>query len=173
MLDPTVVPGAFGAALWLYLPAFVANGAPVVVAKLPRFPFRRPVWEAALGKNKTWAGFAGGVGAGVVAGLIQYVAFDWWPYGVHTWVLWSAAIALGALVGDVVKSYCKRKIGIPPGGAWPVVDGIDYVLGAMLFGLPLFVPTWPVALALLVSGPILSLLANVFSYSVGWKKVWY
>lgn len=164
---------ALAAALWLYLAAFVANATPVLVGRA-RFlaPLRRPIWEAGLGANKSWAGFAAGVLAGTIAGALQ-VFLTPWPFHPALWIAWSALISFGALLGDCVKSYFKRRIGIKPGGAWPVVDGIDYVVGALVAGLPLFVPAWQVAVALLVAGPVLSLLANVFSYAVGWKRVWY
>lgn len=164
---------ALAAAIWLYLPAFAANAAPVLIAKLPFFKsISRPIWPARLGANKTWAGLIGGVLVGTVVGLLQILLTPW-PYGIGLWLGWSALISFGALIGDSVKSYFKRRIGIKPGAAWPVVDGIDYVVGALVFGLPLFVPAWEVAVALLVAGPILSLLANVISFSLGLKKVWY
>ncbi len=166
---------ALAAALWIYLAAFAANAAPILIARLPFFErIRRPIWEKGLGANKTWPGFIGGIAIGVVIGILQITLTPWGnEVGIWPWILWSALIAFGALLGDAVKSYCKRRIGIPPGGAWPVVDGIDYVVGALAVGLPLFVPAWPIAVALLVAGPILSLVANIFSYAVGWKKVWY
>lgn len=164
---------ALAAALWLYFPALIANAAPVLIARLPFFArISRPIWPARLGANKTWTGFVGGVLAGTFAGWLQ-IALTPWPYGPWLWIGWSALISVGALVGDGVKSYFKRRIGIKPGAAWPVVDGVDYVVGALIFGLPLFLPAWQVALALLIAGPILSLLANVVSYSLGLKKVWY
>jgi CDP-2,3-bis-(O-geranylgeranyl)-sn-glycerol synthase len=164
---------ALAAALWLYLPALVANSAPVLIAKLPFFHrVKRPIWAAGLGSNKTWAGLIGGTVAGVVVGWLQ-IAFTSWPYEPWLWIGWSTLISFGALFADAAKSWFKRRIGIPPGGALPVVDGIDYVVGALIFGLPLFVPSWEVALALFIAGPILSLLANIVSYSLGLKKVWY
>lgn len=164
---------ALAAALWIYLPAFAANAAPLLVARLPFVArIRRPIWEKGLGANKTWPGFAGGILAGVIVAALQ-IALTPWPNPPLLWLSWGTLIAFGALLGDATKSYFKRRIGIPPGGAWPVVDGIDYVVGALVVGLPLFVPAWPVAVALLVAGPVLSLMANVFSYAVGWKKVWY
>lgn len=166
---------ALAAALWIYLPALAANAAPVLIARFPFFHrIRYPLWEAGLGKNKTWAGLLGGIAAGVLVGFLQITLTPWGrEFGYEQWILWSALIAFGALLGDAVKSYCKRRIGIPPGGAWPVIDGIDYVLGALIVGLPLFVPSWQVAVALLIAGPILSLIANVCSYALGLKKVWY
>ncbi len=166
---------ALAAALWLYLPALAANAAPVLIAKMPFFPkIRLPIWQAGLGANKTWAGLIGGVVVGVLVGYLQ-IAVTPWSNAVNApaWILWSFLIALGALVGDAVKSFFKRKMGIPPGGAFPVIDGIDYVVGAYLFGLPILSPVWPIVVALLIAGPILSLIANVFSFMMGWKKVWY
>lgn len=163
---------ALAAAVWMYLPAFAANAAPVLVALLP-IP-RRPIWPSLLGANKTWNGLVGGVLVGVLAGLAQLTLTPWHRVvDAGPWIAWSALVSFGALFADAAKSVLKRKIGIPPGGALPVVDGIDYVVGAMVFGLAYFVPSWQIALALLVAGPVLSLLANVASYLLGWKKVWY
>ncbi len=165
--------GHLTAALWIYLPALVANSAPVLIARLPFFErIRRPIWEAGLGANKTWAGLLGGVLAGIIVGWLQFT-FSSLPYDPFLLMLWSTLISFGALLGDSVESFFKRQIGIKPGGALPVLDGLDYVVGALLVGLPLFVPSWPIAIALLVAGPILSLLANVLSYMLGIKKVWY
>jgi CDP-2,3-bis-(O-geranylgeranyl)-sn-glycerol synthase len=164
---------ALAAALWLYLPALVANAAPVVLAAIPFLaPLRVPIWPSGLGANKTWLGLAGGVLLGTLAGWLQ-IALTPWPYGPWLWIAWSALVSFGALFADAAKSWAKRRMGIPPGGALPVVDGVDYVVGAIVFGLPLFVPSWPVAVALLVAGPVLSLLANAVSYALGLKKVWY
>lgn len=163
---------ALAAALWLYLPALAANAAPVPLAKLP-LP-RAPIWAAGLGANKTWTGLVGGVCVGVAVGALQLVLTPWGEFFAGpAWILWSALVSFGALFADAAKSYLKRRMGIAPGGALPVVDGIDYVVGALLFGLPLFVPAWEIAVALLVAGPVLSLGANVASYAVGLKKVWY
>lgn len=166
---------ALAAALWLYLPAFVANAVPVFVGKSKRIaPLRIPVWEKGLGKNKSWAGVLAAIIAGTLTGWLQLVLTSWeLQVGFGAWIAWSALISFGAMFGDCVKSYVKRRIGIAPGNAWPVIDGIDYVVGALVCGLLLFVPTWSVALALIIAGPILSLLANVISYLMGWKKVWY
>lgn len=166
---------ALAAAIWLYLPALVANAVPVFIGKARWLaPYRIPVWEKGLGANKSWAGIVAAVVAGTLIGWLQISLTPWDNViGIWLWIGWSALISLGAMLGDCVKSYFKRRIGIKPGGAWPVIDGIDYVVGALVCGLPLFVPAWQVAVALLVAGPILSLAANSFSYVMGWKKVWY
>lgn len=40
------------------------------------------------------------------------------------------ALPLGALAGDVVKSFFKRRFGVASGARWPVADQLDFVFGA-------------------------------------------
>lgn len=163
------------AAFWFYLPAFVANSAPLLVARLASIQrINRPIWREGLGPNKTWIGFWGGMAAGVLVGVLQVSLTPWsHVHDVGFWVLWSAIISFGALLGDSAKSFFKRRIGIAPGASWPVFDGVDYVIGALVVGLLLFVPSWQLVVAMLVLGPVLSLCANIVSYAMGWKNVWY
>ena len=46
-------------------------------------------------------------------------------------------IPLGALLGDLTGAFIKRRLGIQPGGLLPIVDQIDFVVGAVVFSLPL------------------------------------
>lgn len=47
-------------------------------------------------------------------------------------------MALGALViGDIGKSYVKRRFGIKPGAPWKPWDDLDFGLGTALVLLPL------------------------------------
>lgn len=85
-------------ALWIFLPAYVANMSPVLVAKLV------PGWKAPidggrmgkdgkriLGPGKTWRGLVGGtILGGVTAGLVAVGAFHWdlmagWDYGAYAY----------------------------------------------------------------------------------------
>src|SRR4051812_27852644 len=50
--------------------------------------------------------------------------------------LLGAWIGLGALSGDLVKSFAKRRRGILPGQAWIPFDQIDWLLGALAFAAP-------------------------------------
>ncbi len=40
------------------------------------------------------------------------------------------------MTGDAVKSFFKRRAGVPPGGRWIPADEIDFIIGAMLLGSP-------------------------------------
>lgn len=101
-----------------------ANMAPVLAARynwLPQFAF--PINERYLGSNKTWRGVVVGVICGFIVGYIQYGGTG---YGLAA----GGLLGAGALLGDAVKSFLKRRLNIAPGRAWPVWDQIDFVVGA-------------------------------------------
>ncbi len=57
----------------------------------------------------------------------------------HDWkqaMLVGGTIAAGALVGDMGKSFVKRRLGKKPGSMFQPWDGIDYMIGAIIFMLP-------------------------------------
>jgi CDP-2,3-bis-(O-geranylgeranyl)-sn-glycerol synthase len=132
-----------------------------------------------LGDGKTIRGFCGGVAVGCLAGWLQIIAQG-------SPVLASLPqmsplpvflLATGALVGDMVKSFFKRRAGIERGGNWPFVDQYDFVAGAFLFlfiGDPAFafsVLTLPVVITILIITPILHRVVNIIGYKLGVKDV--
>lgn len=151
-------------ALWLFLPAYLANMAPVFVAKVV------PGWSApidggrmhrdgqrVLGAGKTWRGLAGGALFGAAAALlVAALAPHWglvagWDYGASLgtpgWRIgvFGAFVGAMALVGDAVKSYFKRRRRIASGGPWFPFDQLDFVvfgLLAFVVGAPLLADGW-------------------------------
>ena len=161
-------------------------------------PGGEPISERWFGAHKTWRGFyAGFLGALVViivqAVLQKYGIFEEYRVlnylggaswaGASDWVGaamvkvvilgYAALFGLGAIFGDLVKSFLKRRLGIKPGAPWFPLDQLDFVIGAMLF-LWLFVelPGQVVAIVLVVT-PVLHFLVNVIGYVLGLKKVWW
>jgi CDP-2,3-bis-(O-geranylgeranyl)-sn-glycerol synthase len=70
-------------------------------------------------------------------------------------------LSLGALMGDLIESFIKRRINREPGKSLPIADQIDFILGAFLFAIPVAAPSllWAVII-LLVTVPI-HLLTNL------------
>jgi len=156
--------------LWIYLPAFVANSVPVLVSGIPGIcHWTQPIHEKIFGKNKTWRGLLCGVGAAMVVSALFVPAFESIPQK----LLWGFLLGFGALGGDLIESFIKRRIGLAPGKALPFFDGVDYMVGGIAFGLFLFIPEGVFIVFLLLVGPILSLLANIIAYFLGLKNVWY
>lgn len=168
--------------LWLFFPAFVANAIPVIAAHVPGLRhWNALVHPGLFGTHKTWRGIVSGIViAMIVAATQAALHIVPLPEGVEELhatlqhaLLTGFLLGAGALGGDLFKSFCKRRTGLCAGESWPIIDGIDYVLGAIVLLAPLYVPSLPSFIVLILISPVASLLANSFSYAVGWKKVWH
>ena len=55
--------------------------------------------------------------------------------------LWLGVLmGLGTGIGDAVKSFFKRQIGIAPGASWIGFDQLDFFVGSYAFASVLFAP---------------------------------
>jgi len=166
-------------ALWFILPAYIANAFPVVfggglaIDMGKKLPDGKPIF----GSHKTVRGFLTGLIAGVLTSMVQTVALpkNRWsdfvlPFQFN--VLIGSMIALGALMGDLVHSFIKRRMGLAEGSPLPVADQLDFVLGAILFSLPVSgsPPPLPTVVLVIVITPPLHLLTNFIAYMLGVKK---
>lgn len=119
--------------VWLMFPAYAANMAPPF-AKYWR-GWNAPINARHLGTHKTVIGFSFGVVAALAAAGLQHAiggrsAMEW------TWWQVGLAQGLGAMAGDTIKSFFKRRRGIPPGGRWLPADQLDFIIGAIILSAP-------------------------------------
>ena len=117
-----------------------------------------------LGNNKTFKGFFFGLAIGVFVGLVEYLVFGEYP------LLFSFLSPLGALSGDLTGAFLKRRLGIAPGGLLPIIDQIDFVVGAVLFSLPLGVVSWELAITVMLITPPIHLLTNFVAFKLKLKS---
>jgi CDP-2,3-bis-(O-geranylgeranyl)-sn-glycerol synthase len=169
-------------ALWFLLPAAAANMAPVLTAAVPLLK----QWDAPLdggrtfrgveifGSHKTWRGLISGIILATITLYLQqalvthtnwasFVA-DGLNYEALPTLILGPLFALGALGGDAIESFFKRQRGIQSGGSWVPFDQIDYIIGAIVASLPIFVATPSQYFWMLLVWFIMHL---AFSY-VGW-----
>lgn len=163
-------------ALYFILPAYAANMAPVIAGKL-NLPLGISIHKKAFGKNKTYRGLIVAYLAAAATLAIQTAISP--PveplieYSYATIPLYAFLFGIGALIGDLIKSFFKRRLKRPPGSSWPPFDQIDFILGTYIFFLPVYIIPWQTLLILLVITPILHLAANVTAYALKIKKVWW
>lgn len=179
-----------GQALFFILPAYVANMCPVLFAKVVFLKrFNKPVdagrmmWGHPLfGEHKTYYGFLVGGAGGAVTGLFQALLYIFFPgahwlfltpYTLTTGVLTGFLLGFGGLTGDLVKSFFKRRLRIKSGAPFFPFDQLDFVVGALLFVSPVYLPGWYHIAVLLFLTPVLHLLVNLAGYRLGLKKVWW
>jgi CDP-2,3-bis-(O-geranylgeranyl)-sn-glycerol synthase len=151
--------------VYLMLPAYCANMAPPFV-KCWR-GWNRPIHRAWLGEHKTVMGFACGVAMGVLIAHAQsQLGFGLlWDRG--AWLALGLAQGLGAMSGDAIKSFFKRRIGIAPGRPWVPADQLDFVIGALI-PLSFLAPLSPSdILAILLFTFVADIVVNHISFYLG------
>lgn len=157
--------------LYFFLPAYLANMAPPLVRKIKLLD--KPIWEEKLGANKTWRGI---VAATVVGGLVFWLQKlipieSLWLIDYNDFsILLGVLLGLGAIMGDAVKSYYKRKAEIKPGKSWVPFDQLDFVIGGIVFSWFVYVPKIEVVVMLLLISPLLHVSANLIGYWLGINK---
>jgi CDP-2,3-bis-(O-geranylgeranyl)-sn-glycerol synthase len=155
------------AALWFIFPAYCANAAPVIFGGGKPMDFNKKFFDGKplLGSHKTFRGFLAGIIVGTLVGLAQTIIFEQvlFEYGSQFQysILLGFMLSLGALTGDIVESFIKRRLNCSPGSSLPVADQIDFILGAFLFSIPVLPPSiLSAVIILLVTIPI-HLLTNI------------
>jgi CDP-2,3-bis-(O-geranylgeranyl)-sn-glycerol synthase len=121
--------------------------------------------KAIFGRNKTFRGFFVGLVVGTSVGLLESPVFNY-P------LMFGLLLSLGALFGDLAGAFLKRRLGIAPGNLLPIVDQVDFVVGALIFSLLLSpsMLTWELALTVLLITPPIHLLTNFAAYKLGLKS---
>lgn len=160
-------------ALKFIFPAYCANATPVLAGGGTKMDFGRNFIDGKriFGNNKTFRGFFFGWAVGFLVGILEGFLFGFENYP----VLFSVMIPLGALLGDLTGAFIKRRLSIQPGGLLPIVDQIDFVVGAIVIAVPLalagvFTLTWQVAVVALMITPPIHLLTNYVAYKLKLKK---
>ncbi len=154
------------AALKFIFPAYCANATPVLAGGGTKMDFGKNFYDGkrVFGNNKTFRGFFFGWAVGMLVGSVEYVVFPGFP------VLFIVLVPLGALLGDLTGAFIKRRIGIAPGGLLPIVDQIDFVVGAVVFAIPLAIVSWELAVTVLLITPPIHLFTNYLAYKLKLKR---
>jgi len=134
-------------ALWIIIPAYVANASAVLVGGGTPIDFGKN-WrdgKRILGDGKTWRGLISGTFIGMTAGFGLVVAASYIESSEYSFLHLTNfegfplmfpiifSICFGALIGDIIESFFKRRIGKNRGDDWIPFDQIDFILGVLFF----------------------------------------
>jgi len=157
-------------ALYFALPVYFANMAPVFFKKLNFLS--KPINNKLFGSHKTYGGFIFGILTAILVTFMQYklnLSINLLNYS--NFLLIGFLFGFGALFGDLVKSFFKRRIGIKPGKPWIPFDQLDFIVGGLLFISLVYVPEFEIILTLLVLTPIGHILINHIGYYLRVREV--
>ncbi|MBK6586619.1 MAG: CDP-2,3-bis-(O-geranylgeranyl)-sn-glycerol synthase [Coprothermobacter sp.] len=156
--------------IYFMLPAYIANVSALVFGGGPpldlgyHFIDKRRL----IGDGVTWRGSIIGTLLGTLIDDTGHLV-DNIPYG----VLLGFLLAPGAAVGDACGSFNKRRLNIERGGPAPILDQLDFAIGAMLLASIIVNFTWEIIVMILIITVVLHLSANIIAYLIGLKDVWY
>ena len=143
-------------------PALIANASAVIFKGIYPIDFEKKFIdsEPIFGKNKTIGGFIGGGATGFLVGVL-----------INKDMVLSAALSFGALLGDLMGAFIKRRLKIKPGQPFPLLDQYDFVFGAIIFSYPISQLDTYAIIAFLFTVPLIHLFTNVIGYMLNLKKV--
>jgi len=138
--------------LYFFLPAYFVNMAPPLARRAAVFNFLyKPVdfgkkffGQPLLGSHKTWLGVIFGILAGILITLFQLWLYQFsfvkkisfFDYQKVNILVFGFLISAGAVFGDLLFAFIKRRLKIAPGAKFIPFDQTNYVIGAAIFLTP-------------------------------------
>ena len=140
--------------LYFFLPAYFANMTPTFAKRYKLLEsLAKPIDAGKIfrgipifGAHKTWRGVILGTLVGILIAFLQRLLFkfnffeniSFLNYQEINVFFLGFLIAFGALMGDMISSFFKRRQNIEPGKSWIPLDQISFVIGAFIFVYPFF-----------------------------------
>lgn len=173
-------------AVWFGLPAWIANATPVLGGGGKAIDGGRFYKDGhrILGDGKTIRGFIVGIIFGILTGLGQMFAAPYLHPLLAQFVTVTPEMELvlymqlpvailmsfGALTGDLIGSFIKRRVNVKSGAPSPFMDQLGFILMALIFAYPLIQPgaIYVVILILVTLG--IHWISNALGYLLGLKK---
>lgn len=131
---------------WFFLPAYFANMAPTFAKKGGVLEFlAKPIdfdknfkGKPIFGHHKTWRGMISGIILGILIAFLQKFIFQFsffqkisfFNYQKINVFFLGFLLSFGALFGDLIASFFKRRKNIKPGDSWIPFDQISFVIGS-------------------------------------------
>jgi CDP-2,3-bis-(O-geranylgeranyl)-sn-glycerol synthase len=173
--------------VWFFLPAGLANASPIYARRIPGlkrlgYPLdfnKKFQGKLVFGKNKTWRGLILATAIGIIIVSIQHFIFmhsSWIrtisnpiDYQTINFILLGTLLGAGAILGDAIESFAKRRLDIKPGFSWFPYDQIDYIIGGCF--LSLFIVRLSIQEYLLILGVwfLIHLVSSYIGYLTGMK----
>ncbi|MBQ6219569.1 MAG: CDP-2,3-bis-(O-geranylgeranyl)-sn-glycerol synthase [Methanosphaera sp.] len=177
--------------IYLMIPAYFANGSALVFGGGTPIDFGK-YWSDGrrmIGDGCTWRGLIGGGFLGmIIGGILGLLADNGIASTIFTFfssnitfisgnffkgLLIGLLLGFGALIGDAIGSFIKRRLNFERGKPVPLLDQLDFVIVSLIFVSLFANVTWEIVFAALFISIFLHLGANIFAYVINLKDVWY
>ncbi|MBD3163630.1 CDP-2,3-bis-(O-geranylgeranyl)-sn-glycerol synthase [Candidatus Woesearchaeota archaeon] len=173
--------------IYFIVPAYFANMAPVIAKRLRILKeISHPVdmntkledGKPLFGRHKTYRGIIVAVITGILFAYVQKalysIAFfrDISIIDYSNPALLGILLGAGAITGDLLKSFFKRRINIRPGRPFIPFDQVDFVIGAYIFAYPAYAEaiSFRLTLSSLIASFVLHIAVNHLAYYLKIRK---
>jgi CDP-2,3-bis-(O-geranylgeranyl)-sn-glycerol synthase len=169
---------------YLIVPGAFANMAPVLFKKVNFLNYSVDMGKTWRGKplfgaHKTYRGFFFAIIVSILIIYLQrwlFINYSFFrelsilPYSsLNPWLL-GFFVGFGVMLGDMIESFFKRRVGIAPGKPWIPWDQLDCAIGGLAGLTVLYIPPIEVIVFLLVAIPLTHILLNHIGYYTGLTK---
>nr|WP_295162842.1 CDP-2,3-bis-(O-geranylgeranyl)-sn-glycerol synthase [uncultured Methanobrevibacter sp.] len=173
--------------LYFILPAYFSNGGGLVFGGGLPVDFGKSDSKGNrwIGDGVTWRGLIGGTIIGIITGAVQgyfgpQIIAEFGDYiitpiitNIPEGILIGFLLGFGALLGDAIGSFLKRRLGIGRGKPAPILDQLDFLIVALILVSFVVKLNWLFVVIAIVMTLVIHLIANTGAYLLGMKDVWY
>jgi CDP-2,3-bis-(O-geranylgeranyl)-sn-glycerol synthase len=176
----------FELSIWLGLSAWIANATPVLGGGGRPIDGGRVFRDGhrILGDGKSIRGFIVGVFFGTLVGVAQFISAPYlrpilaqfvtitpeMDYVLSISIPAAFLLSVGALTGDVVGSFIKRRVKVKSGDPSPFLDQLGFIIIALIFAYPVMIPSPIFVIILILTTLGIHWLSNALGYLLGFKK---
>lgn len=178
-----------GLSIWLGLPAWIANAVPVILGGGLPIDLGKSFIDGkrVLGDGKTIRGFISGVFFGTLVGATQSFIAPFLVAEVSQYIMVTTEMlsifyltvpisflqSTGALTGDMIGSFAKRRANVQSGNPAPVLDQLGFIIMALMFSSFLISPARKYVSILIIMTLGIHWITNITGYALGLKdKPW-
>jgi len=165
---------------YFFLPAYFTNMTPPLIRKAGIFNFldkevdfdRKFRGQPIFGKNKCWRGVIFGIIVGMLVAGFQLWLYQFsfvreislFDYQKVNILFFGFLISAGAVFGDLLFAFIKRRLRLEPGARFVPFDQTNYVIGSAIFLTPFFEIDIMVWTTLFILTFLLHLIINRLGY---------
>ena len=182
-------------AIYFMLPAYLANASALTFGGGTPLDLGRSMNDGRriLGDGVTWKGTIMGILIGMAVGLVQgaisgNIVHDLLIIGdpgianlvqgtitsnAVQGILLGLVLGSGAVIGDACGSFIKRRFKVERGRPVPLMDQLDFVVGALVFASLVVMIPLSLIIIIVVISVFLHLGTNIIAYLLGLKNIWY
>jgi CDP-2,3-bis-(O-geranylgeranyl)-sn-glycerol synthase len=163
--------------LWriiLYLlPLYVTNASALVFGGGLPLDLNKTIGnKPILGKGKTFRGTIAALLAGFLTViLINALLGSKTALLTKHYLYFGFLLCVGAVLGDIVASFFKRRLGLKQGHSVPLLDQLDFVAGGILLTLHIVTPSVLELLVMVGLTVVVHRGSNIVAYKLKLKKV--